>query len=407
MALWREFLRNRRQPNVSGGDGDLPVMSFGDHLDELRRRLIYALLGSSIGVALGLYYADNIINFLYQPYLLALRWGGYPPHLSYFKPAGSLILYLMTGMKAGLVLASPWIIYQFWKFIAAGLYRRERVVVYRYIGPSILLFALGVAFFFFLVLPFMLKFFMQFNHEVRMPSLAPHACERVIYGGGLASKSTAHLPAGDAAKLPRIPIVRRDPTHFPAHKAVLWFNAVDNQLRLHVGSHTLEINTQPANALFTPIPMLHDYLSFVLVMCLVFGLSFEVPMVMMILTQIGVVSAPQFRSFWRFAVLALAILSILLAPTPDVVTFLSIFVPLLALYLLGLALCGLVERKTQRRDDPRDQENQPWRPAAENDHPAESPHQEGPPDQSDQPDRRDQPKPPDQPGGREDSDDPA
>ncbi len=406
MALWREFLRNRRQPNASEGDGDLPVMSFGDHLDELRRRLIFALLGSSIGVALGLYYADNIINFLYQPYLLALRWGEYPPHLNYFKPAGSLILYLMTGVKAGLVLASPWIIYQFWKFIAAGLYRRERVVVYRYMAPSMLLFIMGAAFFFFLVLPFMLKFFMQFNHEVRIPSLAPNAWERVIYGGKLASNSTARLPAGDAAKLPRIPIVKRDPTHFPAHKAVLWFNAVDNQLRLHVGSHTLEINTQPANALFAPIPMLHDYLSFVLIMCLVFGLSFEVPMVMMILTQIGVVSAPQFRGFWRFAVLALAILSIILAPTPDVVTFLSIFVPLLALYLLGLALCGLVERKKRQRDDQHDQENQPWRHGALGDQLSEPTHSEEPPDHSDQSDHGDQSQPPAEPGASDNSGDP-
>ncbi len=347
MRSWQKiFHLHRAAPAApTGTEEELPVMSFGDHLEELRRRIFYALIGVVIAMVICLYYANGIIDFLYQPYLLALRWGGYSPHLQYFKPVGSVILYLMTAVKAGLVLASPWIIYQFWRFVTAGLYRRERLVVYRYLAPSILLFALGVAFFFFLVLPFLLKFVMQFNNQIALPSLRPTPWERVIYGGGFDQKWLKALPAGDRTPLLRIPVVKSDPTHFAPGQAVLWFNAATNQLCLHSGRQTLEITAQPAHALFSPVNLFRDYLSFVIIMCLVFGGSFELPMVMMILTRLGLVQPEQYRKLWRYVVLGLAVLAVLLAPSPDVFTFASIFVPLLALYVLGLGLSSLVARR--------------------------------------------------------------
>ncbi|MGC9260349.1 MAG: twin-arginine translocase subunit TatC [Phycisphaerae bacterium] len=347
MALWRHFLAKISQSPEE--EERMPAMSFGDHLDDLRKRLILSLLGAAIGIVICTLFANNIIDFLFQPYLLALRYSGYPQSLLYNKPAGNVIMYLMLGIKAGLLLASPWIIYQFWLFVAAGLYRRERSLVYRYIGPSIFLFIVGVAFFFLLVLPIMLKFFLAFNQQVPMPHLQPNAIENMIYGKQLEVNSWAKLPTGNQVKPLLIPMVRSNPTHFPKHHIALWYNAVQGRLLIHAEGRVLALNAQPADSLFAPLAMLHDYLGFVTIMALVFGLAFELPMVMMVLAQIGVMSARKFGRMWRYAVLILAVLSALLAPTPDIVTFSSIFVPLVLLYALGLILATFVT--SRKKDD--------------------------------------------------------
>ncbi len=347
MAFFRDMGKSK-----SDGSVDLPTMSFGDHLTELRKRLIFALLGSAIGIGLCLYYDVNIIEFLYQPYLIALKWAGYPPHLQYFKALGSIIVYFTTALKAGLVVSSPWIIYQFWRFVASGLYPRERRVVYKYIAPSALLFLLGVAFFFFLILPFLLKFIMEFNQQVQVPPLRPTWWEQFLYHGkhmGMPSTMVSSV------KPLIIPVLPHDPVHFKGGVATLWFNATDGQLRMHVGHELLEMTAQPAKALFAPIPMLHDYLSFVTIMSLIFGIAFELPMVMLILSKIGIVTAAQFRSMWRYAVLGLAIVAVVLAPSPDIFTFASIYIPLLSLYGAGLIMATLAGRpKADADDEPAD-----------------------------------------------------
>ena len=120
-------------------------MGFGEHLEELRKRLIYSLLGSAGFIVLCLYYAKPIVAMLLEPYRLALKAHGYLDVFNYTKPPAIVINYLSMGIKAGLILASPWIIYQLWLFVAAGLYKKERRIVYKYMGPSALLFLLGVA----------------------------------------------------------------------------------------------------------------------------------------------------------------------------------------------------------------------------------------------------------------------
>lgn len=343
MAFFR-----KNSHSQSAGSVDLPTMSFGDHLSELRRRLIYALLGSAVGISLCLYYDVNIIEFLYQPYLIALKWAGYPPHLQYFKALGSIIVYFTTALKAGLVVSSPWIIYQFWRFVASGLYPRERKVVYKYIGPSAILFLLGVAFFFFLILPFLLKFIMEFNKQVHVPPLHRTWWEMFLYRH---HAPPTPIPSSEAVKPLQIPLLAHDPTHFKPGVATLWYNTTEGQLRLHFGHQLLEIAAQPAKALFAPIPMLHDYLSFVTIMSLIFGLAFELPMVMLILSKIGIVTAAQFRSMWRYAVLGLAIVAVVLAPSPDIFTFASIYIPLLSLYGAGLIMATLAGRPKKSSPD--------------------------------------------------------
>src|SRR4051812_45836954 len=80
-------------------------MSFGEHLEELRKRLIYALLGSSGAIILCMYYAKEIVFYLAQPYINALTAQGYPATFQFLKPAEPLIMYLTVGFQAGLIVS--------------------------------------------------------------------------------------------------------------------------------------------------------------------------------------------------------------------------------------------------------------------------------------------------------------
>lgn len=90
-------------------------------------------------------------------------------------------------------------------------------------------------------------------------------------------------------------------------------------------------------------PRLNDYMSFVLFLPLGFGIAFQLPIVMLGLHRFGVVNEATFLSQWRIAVLAIAFLSMMLSP-PDIYSMLGLFIPLVALYFFGIMLCRYMPR---------------------------------------------------------------
>jgi sec-independent protein translocase protein TatC len=84
---------------------------------------------------------------------------------------------------------------------------------------------------------------------------------------------------------------------------------------------------------------LNEWLSFAIIMPLVFGVSFQTPLVMFVLNRVGIFTAAQYASKWRIAMFLLAAFSAVITPSPDAVTMLYLFVPLFGLYLLGVAVC--------------------------------------------------------------------
>jgi sec-independent protein translocase protein TatC len=173
----------------------------------------------------------------------------------------AFMTYLKVSLIAGLVLASPWVFYQLWLFVAAGLYHHERKFVYIYGSLSLLLFVVGVLFCFYLVFPFVLKF-------------------------------------------------------------LLGFNAL------------LEV---------TPQIRLSEWISFAVLLPLMFGISFQLPLVMRFLNAISVFSPDDYRSKRRLAILVIAFLSMILTPA-DPMSMLMMMFPLIALYELGILLCGFGAR---------------------------------------------------------------
>lgn len=90
---------------------------------------------------------------------------------------------------------------------------------------------------------------------------------------------------------------------------------------------------------------LNEWLGFALLLPVVFGVSFQAPLVMFFLTRIGVCTYKTFLDYWRAAIMILAVFSAIITPTPDVVTLLYLFVPMFGLYMLGILVCYLFPAK--------------------------------------------------------------
>jgi sec-independent protein translocase protein TatC len=88
-----------------------------------------------------------------------------------------------------------------------------------------------------------------------------------------------------------------------------------------------------------------EWISFAIMLPLMFGLSFQLPLIMLFLAKINVVTVEQFLAQWRIAVMVIAVLSMLLTPTPDPLTMIMMMVPLLLLYALGIGLCMWTKAK--------------------------------------------------------------
>src|SRR5262245_52646306 len=132
-------------PGTPGNPEDY-TMSFGEHLEELRRRLLFAIYGVTVACFLTFYYTDAIFGWLVRPLLHAQMKAGVAPEVVAPKVITGFTLYMKIGVIAGLVLASPWVLYQLWKFISAGLYASERRVIYLLAPFSALMTFLGVIF---------------------------------------------------------------------------------------------------------------------------------------------------------------------------------------------------------------------------------------------------------------------
>jgi sec-independent protein translocase protein TatC len=140
-------------------------MSFFDHLIELRKRLINALLGIGIGMMIGLAFSKQGLAYVVRPMIQALRNSHLDPNLYYTHPAGYVMLYINFGLYLGIALAMPWVLYQVWLFVAPGLYKHERKAVASFIVSATVLFLCGVAFAYFVMLPRVLTFVVEFSNS--------------------------------------------------------------------------------------------------------------------------------------------------------------------------------------------------------------------------------------------------
>ena len=135
-------------------------MSFLEHLDELRKRIVNSCIAIAVGVVLTFAFIDKIFNFLLAPTRRAL-----PPgvKLIYTQPGEAFSLYITVALIAGAVVAAPYIMYQVWMFIAPGLYSNEKRMAIPFVLFTTIGFVAGALFNHYVSFPFMMAFFASFN----------------------------------------------------------------------------------------------------------------------------------------------------------------------------------------------------------------------------------------------------
>lgn len=292
---------------------DESTMSFGDHLESLRVHLWKALIGLAICVVGSLFIGHKIVEVVRAPIDSALKEYNLDklPHpddgetieeqqksideliaslsskseqtaetkvlqkilLDYqfrlnnmeetmAEPVTLAVqeafttIYLKVSFIAGLVFSSPWVIYQIWLFVAAGLYPHERKYVYIYLPISIFLFLGGALFCFYAVFPFVLNFLLGFNKLL----------------------------------------------------------GVNPQIRLS------------------------EWISFAVTLPVMFGLSFQLPLIMLFMERISIFNVKDYHEKRRMAILIISIISMLMTPA-DPMSMVLMMMPLILLYELGILMC--------------------------------------------------------------------
>jgi sec-independent protein translocase protein TatC len=151
-------------------DGAAGKMSFLEHLDELRKRIVQSCLGVAVGILASFAFITHIVNFILTPTWKVLPAGS---RMIYTQPGEAFGLYIQISLITGIVLAAPWIMYQVWLFIAPGLYANEKKLAIPFVLLSTAGFVGGAAFNHYIVFPWMISFFASFNTAdlVFMPRL--------------------------------------------------------------------------------------------------------------------------------------------------------------------------------------------------------------------------------------------
>lgn len=237
-------------------------MSLGDHLDELRVRTIRAILGLVVAVIITTCFGGYIFKLLCDPFYQARVAANLPPVLITVSSGESLVLYFKVTMLFGVILASPWIFWQFWQFVSAGLYPTERRYVHVLAPLSAALFMTGALLFIKVVAFLTIRYLIQFD----------------------------------------------------------------------VGIDYVKVECTLAN-----------HVNFMMLMSLVFGVGFQLPLLVVGLNKLGVFPL-KYMNLWRkYVIFVLVIVTAVL--TSDPLSLMALGLPLYILYELSVLYCWLTRKR--------------------------------------------------------------
>ena len=326
---------------------DSTRMSFGDHLEELRARLLLGLAGVFVAVLVSLAFGRGVLEILYRPLLVVQAANKIAPSLQVLSPTTGFTSYLKIAVLTGLIVSMPWLLFQIWQFVASGLYPKERRFVRRLVPLSIVLFATGVVFLYFVVLPVVLHFLIRFNKGYDAVDLTPTVIERVLLGQGddgaeeASDGNTSSSDGAQSSSVLNIPTRRSDPKD-PA-TGDLWFNLSTGRLMLQTEDGVMSklLDRGAVGATMQSQFAIDFYVSFVLMLALAFGLAFETPIVVCFLGRTGIVPIPVMAQGRRYVLLGIVVLAAMLTP-PDVISQLLLAGPMYLLFEGGLLIARLI-----------------------------------------------------------------
>jgi sec-independent protein translocase protein TatC len=261
-------------------DSSAPLI---EHLAELRTRIIWSLVAFIIAMVLCYTVWNPIYNFLTQPICHALEERGQECGLILLKLQEGFFVAIRISLLGGFALSFPIIGYQMWRFVAPGLYRNEKQAFLPFLVASPVMFFVGAAFAFYIILPMAYDFFLAFQQG---PLLLPDN------------------PAAGATQ-PSAPMA-----------AIVFQGSVE------------------------------EYLSLTTKFIMAFGLSFQLPVLLTLMGKAGLVSAEGLAGVRRYAVLAILVLAAVATP-PDVISQIVLFTVVYGLYEVSIQLVRRIEKKRE------------------------------------------------------------
>jgi sec-independent protein translocase protein TatC len=235
---------------------DDKALTVVEHLDELRRRIIYILLGVAATSGGAYYFIDEILEFV-------TKVGGIE-NLVFISPTEAFFVIIKLSILVGIIAAMPFILFQVWKYVGIALKKTERKYLI-FFGPlSYVLFLIGAGFAFRGVLPLGIKFLLSFSKEN-----------------------------------------------------------------------------------ISPMITLNAYIGFLGKMVTAFGLMFELPLVILVLSKIGLVTPDVLKKGRKYAIIGIFIVAAILTP-PDVVSQVMLAAPILIMYEIGIWICVVVTKKREK-----------------------------------------------------------
>ena len=153
---------------------------FISHLTELRKRLINTFIFLSIIFVICYIFAEHIYGFLVDPYASAVNDDGQSRRLIFTALQETFLTYLKVSFFVAFFITFPFLLIQIWKFIAPGLYENEKKAIMPYLIATPILFFLGGALVYYLIMPLAINFFLSFEISVVLPQLPIQFEEKVI-----------------------------------------------------------------------------------------------------------------------------------------------------------------------------------------------------------------------------------
>lgn len=316
-------------------------MTLGDHLEELRARIILALLGVVPILVLALLFGQHILTLLIEPLRDELRQANQPSGLLATNPLETFAVYIQISMIATVLIGSPWLLYQLWKFVAPGLYAGERKFVHILVPLSTILTLTSAAFLYFVVLPVILAFFISFGTQL----------------GRDQSPIVERLPG---IVLPSAPIFPGDPPD--PEPGQFWINTDTMQMRVCVQTRDGKIAVigaeLVAGAGITQQYRVSEYVKTILNLALAFGIGFQTPVVVLLLGWAGIVERAWLARYRRYAIAVCTVAGAVLTPA-DPLSMILLAIPLYLLFELGMLLLVIFPPVGVGPLEPRDEQPEP------------------------------------------------
>lgn len=290
-------------------------MPLGDHLEELRRRVIWSLVVPVPVFALCLAFGPQLLTFLTGPVRRALQAAGQPTRMLATHPLETVVAWMKVSAIVTVLVTLPWVIYQVWLFVAPGLMRAERRFVHLLLPMSAVMTVLSAVFLYTVLLPVSLVFL-------------------IGLGSSLVKQTPQQIELPPGLVLPDVPMLEGDPFGVPHGQ--MWFNDELNELRLQTERGVIGFPGRGGGVIAQEY-RIGEYVSLVFTLGFVFAIAFQLPVAMLLLGWVGILEPHDLTGYRRYVAMGCAVAGAVFTPQ-DPLSMIMLGAALYALFELGIVL---------------------------------------------------------------------